>query len=171
MPLARWAIFSFPSSSPFPPPLSHCIAFGFRISQSVPNLLSLLDPRRRLPLLWSSPAPFEFIVTCRGCCLSFRPFSPGYLPPRRGFRFGFLVSLFFLLEFVFVSFGFCFCCFFCLFRYTLWFIILGFHSNFPLHLSAPLISSTCSATHRPLLGSFSCPHCDELSTPLSNFGF
>jgi hypothetical protein len=65
--------------------------------------------------------------------------------------FGFLVSLFFLLEFVFVSFYFCFCCFFCLFRYTLWVMILRFHSNFPLHLSVLPISSVYSVTHRPLM--------------------
>jgi hypothetical protein len=72
---------------------------------------------------------------------------------------------------MFISFGFCFCCFLCLFRYTLWVMILGFHSNFPLHLSLPPISSMCSATHRPLLGFFSRPHCDKLSTLPSNFGF
>jgi hypothetical protein len=72
---------------------------------------------------------------------------------------------------MFISFSFCFYCFLCLFRYTLWVMILGFHSNFSLHLSLPPISSTCSATHRPLLGFFSCPHHDELSMPPSDFGF
>jgi hypothetical protein len=73
---------------------------------------------------------------------------------------------------VFVCFfGFCFCCFFLLFRYTLWMMILRFHTNFPLHLSVSSISSMCSATHRPLLGFFSHPHHDKLSTPPFNFGF
>ena len=111
-------------------------------------------------------------------------FFPSNLPPQHGFHFwflvslffltnhvGFLVSLFFLLEFVFVSFYFYFCCFSCLFRYTLWVMILGFHSNFPLHLSALPISYACFGTRCPLLGLFSCPHRDELSTLIFNFGF
>jgi hypothetical protein len=50
-------------------------------------------------------------------------------------------------------------------------MILRFHTNFPIHLSAPPISSVCSATHRPLLGFFSQPHRDKLSTPPFDFGF
>jgi hypothetical protein len=50
-------------------------------------------------------------------------------------------------------------------------IILEFHSNFPLHLSVPPISSMCSATHHPLLGFFSHLHRDELSTPPFDFSF
>jgi hypothetical protein len=80
--------------------------------------------------------------------------------------FGFLVSLFFLLEFVFVSFCFCFCCLFCLFRYTLWVMILGFHSNFPLHLSVLSISSVYFATHRPLMGLFLPPTVMSFLRPL-----
>jgi hypothetical protein len=137
----------------------------------VPDLLSLPDPHCRSPLRQSSPALSGFIVTYRSCFLAFWPFSPSNLPPRHGFCFGFLISLFVLLEFVFVYFGFCFCCFFYLFRYTLWMMILGFHSNFPLHLSVPPISFVCSATHPPLRGFFSRPHHDELSMSPSNFGF
>ena len=136
----------------------------------MPSLLSLLDPCQRSPLHWSSSAPSEFIVTCHGCFLALRPFSPGNLPPRFGLCFGFLVSLFFLLEFVFVSFSFCFCCFFYLFRYTLLVMILGFHSAFPLHLSVAPISSACSATYHPLLGFFLYPYHYELSTPPFDFG-
>jgi hypothetical protein len=137
----------------------------------MPSLLSLLGPRQRLPLRWSSLAPSGFIVTCRGYFLALWPFSLGNLPPRFGFCFGFLISLFFLFEFVFVSFGFCFCYFFYLFRYTLLVMFFGFHSNFLLHLRAPPISSVCSVTYRPLLGFFLHPHCDELSTPPFDFGF
>ena len=94
----------------------------------------------------------------------------GHFPPTT-FLLDMVSILFFLLKFVFVSFDFLFCCFFCLFRYTLWVMILGFHSNFSLHLSAPSISSACSATYCPLLSFFSHPHRDELSTPPSDFGF
>jgi hypothetical protein len=76
-----------------------------------------------------------------------------------------LFLCFFLLKFVLASFGFYFCCFFYLFRYTLWVMILGFHLNFFLHLSAPLISSAHSTTKRHLLGFFSCLYRNELSTP------
>ena len=111
---------------------SRFFAFGFQNGCSVPSLLSLPDPSHHSPLHQSSPTSFGFIVTYHGCFLAFQPFSPSNLPPRRGFRFGFLVYLFFLLEFVFVSFRFFFCCLFYLFRYTLWVMILGFHANFPL---------------------------------------
>jgi hypothetical protein len=153
--------FFLPFISAISLPLVPFFAFGFRIGHSVPDLLSLPNPCRCSPLCQSFLAPSGFIVTCHGCFLAFQPFSPSNLPSRHGFRFGFLVSLFFLLEFVFVCFCFCFCCFFCLFRYTLWMMILGFHSNF----------SMCSTTHRPLLDLFSHSHHDELSTPFSDFDF
>ena len=50
-------------------------------------------------------------------------------------------------------------------------MILGLHSNFPLHLSVPPISSACPSTYCPLLGFISRPHRDELSTPPSDFRF
>ena len=103
------------------------------------------------------------------------PLASAFFPwqPSSSMWFSFWVSCFFvfLVRVCVCLFLFCFYYFFCLFRYTLWVMILGFHSNFPFHLSAPSISFACSTTHRPLLGLFSHPHRDELSTPPSDFGF
>jgi hypothetical protein len=129
-------------------------------------LFSPFRPSSPLPLL--PPHKLAYLLDAP----SFGLFPPATFLPNMVSVLGFLLfSLFFLLEFVFLSFYFCFSCFFCLFRYTLWMMILGFHSNFPLHLSAPPISSLCSTTHCPLLGLFLRSHRDELSTPSSDFGF
>jgi hypothetical protein len=119
-----------------------------------------------------SPPPLSLFCLPSSLPIYLMPLAPAFFPwqPSSPTWFLFWVSCFFvfLVRVCVCLFLFCFCCFFCLFRYTLWVMFLGFHSNFLLHLSAPQISSACSATHRPLLGIFLHPIIVSFQRPLPN---